>query len=102
MVCSYLLYKAEQITNWFNCIWRIDSKDLCEWVSSGEGGDVLVNISDLEYDSDEIRICEYFDDTTCGRLTGDVKALSDVIDLKEWIPFDKLSYDMNAGLIINN
>ena len=43
-----------------------------------------------------------FDDTTCGRLIGDVKALSDVIDLKEWIPFDKLSYDMNAGLIINN
>ena len=88
---------------WFNCIWEIDSKDLCEWVSSGEGGDyLLVNISDLECDADEIRICEYFDDTTCGRLVGDVKALSDVIDLKEWIPFDKLSYDMNAGLIINN
>ena len=87
----------------FRDIWRIDSSDLMEWVSSGEGGDyLLVNISDLEYDSDEIRICEYFDDTTCGRLIGDVKALSDVIDLKEWIPFDKLSYDMNIGLIINN
>ena len=86
----------------FRDIWEIDSKDLCEWVSSGEGGDgLLVNISDLEYDDDEIRICEYLDDTTCGRLIGDVKALSDVIDLKEWIPFDKLSYDMNAGLIIN-
>ena len=86
----------------FRDIWEIDSKDLCEWVSSGEGGDyLLVNISDLEYDSDEIRICEYLDDSTCGRLIGDVKALSDVIDLKEWIPFDKLSYDMNVGLIIN-
>ena len=86
---------------WFNCIWEIESKDLCEWVSSGEGGDVLVNISDLEYDNDEIRICEYFDDSTCGRLIGDVKALSDVIDLKEWILFDKLSYDMNIGLVWN-
>lgn len=86
---------------WFNCIWEIESKDLCEWVSSGEGGDVLVNISDLEYDDDEIRICEYFDDSTCGRLIGDVKALSDVIDLKKWIPFDKLSYDMNIGLVWN-
>ena len=86
---------------WFNCIWEIESKDLCEWVSSGEGGDVLVNISDLEYDNDEIRICEYFDDSTCGRLIGDVKALSDVIDLKEWISFDKLSYDMNIGLVWN-
>ena len=87
---------------WFGDIWEIDSKDLCEWVSSGEGGDyLLVNISDLEYDDDEIRICEYLDDTTCGRLIGDVKALSDVIDLKEWIPFDKLSYDMNIGLIWN-
>ena len=84
----------------FRDIWEIDSKDLCEWVSSGEGGDgLLVNISDLEYDDDEIRICEYLDDSTCGRLIGDVKALSDVIDLKEWIPFDKLSYDMNIGLI---
>ena len=86
----------------FRDIWEIDSKDLCEWVSSGEGGDyLLVNISDLEYDDDddEIRICEYLDDATCGRLIGDVKALSDVIDLKEWIPFDKLSYDMNIGLI---
>ena len=88
---------------YFSDIWVIDSKDLCEWVSSGEGGDgLLVNISDLEYDDDdEIRICEYFDDTTCGRLIGDVKALSDVIDLKEWIPFDKLSYDMNIGLVWN-
>ena len=86
---------------WFNCIWEIESKDLCEWVSSGEGGDVLVNISDLEYDNDEIRICEYFDDSTCGRLIGDVKALSDVIDLKEWILFDKLLYDMNIGLVWN-
>ena len=86
----------------FRDIWEIESENLCEWVSSGEGGDyLLVNISDLEYDSDEIRICEYLDDSTCGRLIGDVKALSDVIDLKEWIPFDKLSYDMNAGLIIN-
>ena len=88
----------------FRDIWEIDSKDLCEWVSSGEGGDyLLVNISDLEYDDDddEIRICEYLDDATCGRLIGDVKALSDVIDLKEWIPFDKLSYDMNIGLIWN-
>lgn len=92
--------KEDRVMKWFNCIWRIDSSDLIDWVSSGEGGDVLVNISDLEYD-DEIRICEYFDDTTCGRLIGDVKALSDVIDLKEWIPFDKLSYDMNIGLIWN-
>ena len=84
---------------WFSCIWEIDSSDLCEWVSSGEGGDgLLVNISDLEYDDDEIRICEYIDDANCGRLIGDVKALSDVIDMKEWIPFDQLSYDMNAGL----
>ena len=85
----------------FRCIWEIDSEDLCEWVSSGEGGDVLVNIRDLEYDDDEIRICEYLDDATCGRLIGDVKALSDVIDLKEWIPFNELSYDMNVGLIWN-
>ena len=86
----------------FRDIWRIDSSDLMEWVSSGEGGDyLLVNISDLECDADEIRICEYLDDTTCGRLIGDVKALSDVIDLKEWIPFDKLSYDMNIGLVWN-
>ena len=86
----------------FRDIWEIESENLCEWVSSGEGGDyLLVNISDLEYDSDEIRICEYLDDTTCGRLIGDVKALSDVIDLKEWIPFDKLSYDMNIGLVWN-
>ena len=93
--------KEDRVMKWFNCIWEIESKDLCEWVSSGEGGDVLVNISDLEYDNDEIRICEYFDDSTCGRLIGDVKALSDVIDLKEWILFDKLSYDMNIGLVWN-
>jgi hypothetical protein len=83
---------------WFSCIWEINSEDLCEWVSSGEGGDVLVNISDLEYNDDEIRLCEYFDDADGERLTGDVKALSDVIDMKEWIPFNELSYDMNAGL----
>lgn len=87
---------------WFRGIWEIDSEDLCEWVSSGEGGDsLLVNISDLEYDDDEIRICEYFDDTDGGIFIGDVKALSDVIDLKEWIPFNKLSYDMNVGLMWN-
>ena len=40
----------------FRDIWVIDSSDLMEWVSSGEGGDVLVNMNSHKKIKTESRI----------------------------------------------